>query len=399
MLKEKEPVDDWQDALGRKTQFVGILENICQALELTATQYETAKSRYETIGKYLTEADDIFLKKSAIYPQGSISLGTTVRPMGREEYDIDLVCIVPSMSPETPPETLKKIVGDRLKENERYKGILEEKLRCWRINYANEFHLDITPSIPNPSCRNEGELVPDKKLKEWKPSNPKGYRRSFEDCAKLQPRMSLFTASMSEARTNIEDLPAPTKFKGVLKRCVQICKRHRDLWFEGAEVAPISIIITTLAAKSYRHCVLNRLYDTEFDLLLDVIREMPQFIEMKKIGNRTMYFVWNDSTSGENFAEKWNEDVRLPRAFFAWQKEILGDLEEFLNQQGLDTLRNSLNASFGEDVVGKAFGSLTDTVSGLRTSHILSVSSSLGLVRPNTKTVPVRHNTFFGRNE
>ena len=31
--------------------------------------------------------------------------------------------------------------------------------RCWRLSYANEFHMDITPSIPNPNCRFGGELV------------------------------------------------------------------------------------------------------------------------------------------------------------------------------------------------------------------------------------------------
>jgi len=396
MLKEKEIMDVSLGDFGRKSQFIGILERICQALELTSTQYETAKSRYEAIGRYLTEANNSLLNSSGIYPQGSVSLGTTVRPMGREEYDIDLVCLVPFMSLGTPPEVLKKLVGDRLKESERYSGILEEKPRCWRINYANEFHLDITPSIPNPSCGNEGELVPDKKLKEWKPSNPKGYRRGFDDCAKLQPRISLHTALMAEARANIEDLPEPTKFKGLLKRCVQICKRHRDVWFKGSEVAPISIIITTLAAKSYRYCVLNRVYGTELDLLLDVIREMPRFIETEQSGERTLYFVWNDSTAGENFAEKWNQDPHRARAFFEWQKQILKDFEAFLNQQGMDTLRKSLCASFGERVVGKAFGSVTDSVSDLRTSRMLSVSPSLGLVRPNSNAIPVRPNTFFG---
>jgi len=33
------------------------------------------------------------------------------------------------------------------------------------LNYANEFHMDITPSIMNPECTNGGELVPDKELR------------------------------------------------------------------------------------------------------------------------------------------------------------------------------------------------------------------------------------------
>jgi hypothetical protein len=46
-------------------------------------------------------------------------------------------------------------------------------------NYAGEFHLDITPSIPNPGCPKGGVLVPDKAQQAWTPSNPKGYKTLF----------------------------------------------------------------------------------------------------------------------------------------------------------------------------------------------------------------------------
>jgi hypothetical protein len=38
-----------------------------------------------------------------------------------------------------------------------------------------------------PKRRFGGELVPDKTLKMWKPSNPNGYKRLFEQRAKLAP--------------------------------------------------------------------------------------------------------------------------------------------------------------------------------------------------------------------
>ena len=52
---------------------------------------------------------------------------------------------------------MKKTIGDRLRANGYYAPLLEEKPRCWRLSYANEFHLDITPSIPNLECANGGE--------------------------------------------------------------------------------------------------------------------------------------------------------------------------------------------------------------------------------------------------
>ena len=69
--------------------------------------------------------------------------------------------------------------------------------------------------------------------------------------------------------------------KGILRRVVQILKRHRDYRFLDADpaLAPISIVITTLASRSYGHCVSNFVFEDEFDLLCAVIRHMPRFIE------------------------------------------------------------------------------------------------------------------------
>lgn len=390
-------MDEFPETIPKKLQFTGLLELICQVLELTQSQYETAKLRYETIGRYLTAADSSLLASSGIYPQGSVSLGTSVRPLRREEYDIDLVCLVPNLSPATSPDYLKRVIGDRLRSNQLYADILEEKPRCWRINYANEFHLDITPAIPNPSCGNGGELVPDKKLKEWKPSNPKGYRQQFEEKAKLQPQLTLLKAAFAEARARVEDLPEPTKFKGLLRRCVQLCKRHRDLWFQGSDLAPISIIITTLAAKSYQYCVANEIYETELDVLIDVIRRMDQFIKTETVNGHTFYFVWNESTAGENFAEKWNQDPRLAQAFFNWQQKILEDIVGFVQMPGgLDRLQKSMSVSFGEAVVENAFASMTQAIASLRHDRLLSVAPGIGLAHASPRGRSVPPNTFFG---
>jgi hypothetical protein len=85
--------------------------------------------------------------------------------------------------------------------------MLEEKQRCWRLCYANEFHLDITPSIRNPGCGNGGELVPDRALAAWKPTNPKGYAARFEQHAALRPRLTLREAAIAAKRADVEDFP------------------------------------------------------------------------------------------------------------------------------------------------------------------------------------------------
>ena len=143
---------------------------------------------------WLAEAESPLLRTLSIYLQGSTALGTTVKPIGRNELDVDLVAHMRNLGM-LPPATVKKIIGDRLRANGNYARLLVEMPRCWRLDYANEFHLDITPSIRNRECTNGGELVPDKALKEWKASNPKGYASVFQRRAALQPRIR---ASKSE---------------------------------------------------------------------------------------------------------------------------------------------------------------------------------------------------------
>lgn len=383
----------------RRAQLTGVLEAACQALELSPTQLELAEQRYMAIGSWLAEADDPLLRKSTIYPQGSIALQTMVKPIGGNEHDVDLVCLVPMVPSNTPPGSIKKLLGDRLAFNDRYKGMLEEKPRCWRINYANEFHLDIAPSIPNPLCQNGGELVPDRKLRAWKATNPKGYRRWFEERAALQPTILLYESKMAGTRAEIEALPGPTRFKGVLRRCVQLFKRHRDVFFatRAPELAPISIILTTLAARSYAHCATQNRYESELDLLVDVLRNMPGFVERADVGGHEHYFIWNETTQGENFAEKWNADPQRAESFLLWQQQALQDFQRPLTGAGLDEVRNQLSGWLGKDVTGKAFAAaISEGVAAKRAAGQLAVTPGIGLTATSIGTV-VRRNTFFGR--
>lgn len=146
-----------------------------------------------------------------IFLQGSTAIGTTVKPIGSNEHDVDLVAHAPHLGVWTEPVALKKAIGDRLKANGHYKPLLVEMARCWRLVYANEFHMDITPSIPNRSCTMGGELVPDRALKMWKPSNPKGYKTLFLERVKLAPRFRVMKSlhSQDRARADIEPYQYP----------------------------------------------------------------------------------------------------------------------------------------------------------------------------------------------
>lgn len=392
-----------QLAIQKRRMLVEILDDLCQELELTETQYNDAVSRYTAVGEWLAGADSPLLQEAMIYAQGSIALGTSVKPVGRNEFDVDLVCHLPGLKPSHEPAAVKALIGDRLKEHGKYEGMLEEKMRCWRIKYANEFHLDITPAIVNPYCMQNGELVPCKQSLAWKSTNPKGYLSKFEQYAAVAPSLHIFDSVVAKRSAEIEPLPEQTISKPILKRIVQLVKASRDRAFSTAdqrELAPISVILTTLAAWSYAACVRRNIYADVFELIEDVIRCMPEFIRIDERNGKPFYFIENETTVGENFAEKWNQDARLPAAFYAWHKGVLASVASLLQIEGSDQIGRHLSESFGVSraQVQRIFGTHLTAVGAARTAGTLRVAPSLGIVTaPAVGAVTVRSNTFYGR--
>ena len=83
-------------------------------------------------------------------------------------------------------------------------------------------------------------------IEKWLKSNPDGYALWFATRCIEDASVKL----LAEAVVPIEKY---NKDKTVLQRIVQILKRHRDMMFSNdKENEPISIIITTLAARAYK---------------------------------------------------------------------------------------------------------------------------------------------------
>lgn len=384
-------------SLPQKRQLVGFLELLCQELELTETQFQEAKQRYEAVGNWLDGGEIISMHGPRIIPQGSISLGTTVKPIGRDEFDIDLVCKLIFAGPDQGQAYIREIVGNRLRQNKIYASMLEPLKRGWRLNYAksSRFHLDITPAVMNGLSLNGEIFVPDRELKQWKPSNPEGYVRWFESHSALEPEFVL--EEMRRLTAEVAPLPEPTPFKGILKRTVQLLKRHRDVHFSNrdSDNAPISIIITTLAAKSYAKAIQATLYESQLDLLYNVISKMDRFIEVFEVDGCPFYYIPNETTKGENFAEKWNKHPQRAKAFYEWQRAAVKDLDQFGLQIGQDKARRAMMDMFGEKETTRGFDRYTDAVNRSRGAGSLRVNpiSGLGIA----SGVQVQPNTHFGK--
>ncbi|MYE36741.1 MAG: nucleotidyltransferase, partial [Rhodobacteraceae bacterium] len=254
-----------------------LLEDLAQSLQVSHNRYEDAERSYKSVAHWLQRPESkLHSVSTKVYIQGSFRLGTAIRPMQRkEDYDIDLVCELELSKAQISQSDLKTLFGNELRLYAKIHGMKTpvEGRRCWTLDYADnaQFHMDILPAIPDASILR-------KKLKrlghttewvkstisitdtehpkfehvtiDWPHSNPKGYANWFHSKMK-KVFDELRLAIAKEKGMSIEDIPK-YKVRTPLQSAIQILKHHRDKMFsENIDNKPISIILTTLAARAY----------------------------------------------------------------------------------------------------------------------------------------------------
>jgi len=383
-----------------RTQQLGtILDIIAEELDIPDAVYAGIVARYNHLSDWIKmDSEQNYHADSEIYPQGSIRLGTIIRPVKKgDEYDIDLVYRRDLAKLSITKEDLKKQAGeqlgryvDHLRRLGREVPELEPGRRCWTLNFKGQFHMDVLPAIPDDEASShnlrdveDGILITDRELREWHPSNPKGYANWFIEGQKviLLEQQHLMAKA---ANVQVEDIPVE-RVKTPLRRVVQALKRHRDLRYTGnPDHKPISIIITTLAAKAYES-------QSDFHEALDgVVRRMPDGIE-ERDGE---YWVANPINPEENFADKWKDEPERVERFFEWLGQVQADIAKAQKQTGLHALAESLEPVFGSEIIAKSlerYGRQTDAAHRSGTLRMAGKTGTLGSIGK-----VVGNNTWYG---
>ncbi len=382
----------------KKLEYDRLLSKVADNLDISKTMRDKAIASYESVGEWLGGCVDN--ANVRVFPQGSFALGTVVKPLNdKEEYDIDLVCLLEEGQGLSGLE-IKHLVGDRLKEHEKYRKMLngKEGKRCWTLHY-DEFHMDVLPCVPKDWIyRDPGftNIRLTNKLRQnvytSKFSNPCEYQKWFAERMAVQ-LFELRTAFAKQYKVDIADVPI-YEVKTPLQRAVQLLKRHRDIMYQDVEEekkddAPISIIITTLAAHAYEN------EGTLIEALTSILINMPKHIELRD----GEYWIENPSIPEENFADKWNETTNKPKEFFRWLSKVKNDLlVSPLNERGLHRTVELLGASLGDNIVKRSIIDLGNEAKENVDSQNLYIKGLSGGLTTNSTmgTKKVGGHTFFG---
>lgn len=366
-----------------------LLRLIGLTLEITATQRAAAEQHYLSIARWLGGEDGapFRLYEPQIYPQGSLRLGTTVKPILDGEYDLDIVYELQIDYTLIPrPVMLLDMIERRLREHGTYRNMVERKNRCVRVNYQGQFHLDILPAALDRVCGGTCVRVPDCSTEWWKPSNPRGYADYFE-------RRALTTASFAEGgiKASVEQLPAhlPHEAKTTLQKEVQLIKRLRDVTFAGnCELAPISIVLTTLAANNYWG---ERSVSHAIGRTLDSI--------CAQIPPTGRLYVFNPSNPEEDLSERWDKQpetyVAFCEAVRGWRRAWAALLDV---RGGIDRVVAELERLFGATPVRRAIEEQIKELEAARRAGTMGVNRASGLITTSAGAshAAVRSNTFYG---
>jgi hypothetical protein len=223
--------------------------------------------------------------------------------------------------------------------------------------------------------------VPDRKLEDWKPSNPKGYATWFEGQGRI------VTDSVIK-KAEIEPMPAllAAEDKTPLQRSVQLIKRARDRYFAGRpDDAPRSIVLTTLAGHVYAK------QPSTAQALHDILASIERLVA----GSLVPLDVRNPANRGEVLSEQWAADSDSYRDFRNWLRWLAGEWNMVLTATSIPATERQLEALFGEDIVKEALRKHAADIDELRKSGELNVTRA-GALTGVAGGVTVRPNTFYG---
>lgn len=362
-----------------QAQLDDLLMLVCEDLQLAPSRYRLAVERYGAVGRLLEgEGSPFHGIPLSIYPQGSMALGTTVHPLDGP-HDLDFVFELGIPHYRINPMALLGMFYNFLKGHGTYSDMVSLKNRCVRITYANDFYLDVLPSCKDLQLGGTCIQVPDRELANWSPSNPNGYVKWFRDAS------TTLLLVEKAAQPCPPQQPADEKLR--LQLAVQLMKRWRDIFYPNPKLAPISIVLTTLAGRCYRG------ESSPSAALSGALARIVAAVDAADLQGRRLV-ITNPSNPQEDLSERWDNNPDAYKAFKAGMRQFLKDWGRVLSG-GRETNR-LLEELFGEPVT-KAVVRQAQRLQEKRRANQLGVRSSGVITMAPAAAAAFRPNTFHGK--
>lgn len=271
-------------------------------IQLKNTKQKEISDSYDAISKYIQNNNELAQDVDCnIYYHGSFAIGTVIKPLNGDDFDLDIVVEFEQSKRGLSPKAFFNSFLETFK-NGKYSDMYQEYRNTVRIDYQSNYHFDIMPSVPL-SSNSSALSVPDIKKIDWVIRAPRPYIEWFENQTKkirgFNIRFNDRTYILESENEPLKKLP-PYESTPTLIRVIQLLKRAKDIFFKdySGEREPQSIVITTLAAKYY-----NGEYSV-FEALSNIVSKMKALYD-----NNNRFEVKNPGYPQEVFTEKWPRHI------------------------------------------------------------------------------------------
>jgi hypothetical protein len=171
-----------------------------------------------------------------------------------------------------------------------------------------------------------------------------------------------------------------------LQLAVQLFKRWRDIYYSGIEnVAPVSIILTTLSGKHYGG----------EQSIIQALASVAEGIN-GSIPSHGRLVVTNPANGEEDLSDRWKDPI-VYEAFLHGMRAFAVGVRDLRRANSIVEATSLIKEMFGLELTKTVFSDQLRELEKPRFAEKLVVSPSLVLSGVSAvASVPVRRNTFFG---
>lgn len=364
----------------------GLLTIVGDILDLSAAKRERANESLRGIEAWLRQGEGIWaLGLTTLFAHGSFATRTPVRPLLGSEYDLDLVVLLDFAGLLTPEQAFQ-LLWDRLAQNERYRSIMTKKNRVIRLNYKDDFHLDMMVAVPS-RYSSEIILVPDRELGHFVTVAPKPLSAWMNQ---IQDRRMLKRA-MNDSIV-VEPLPDPDSLatRHPWKIAFQLIKCARNVFFEGeARVFP-SVVAGVLFGKDLESDRVS-IDLTPTKILSALAENLPSnLLNLGQVPD-----LRNPAFADECVSERWIRnpgDFHKSKEFALWFR---AKVKQFEKAGNLEESVTALQDLIGARATNEAVSQQNDLISRQRKIGGLGISSA-GIITNSNAGLKSRPHTFHG---
>ncbi|WP_394254393.1 SMODS domain-containing nucleotidyltransferase [Pseudoclavibacter helvolus] len=244
-------------------------------VDLSDTRMTQLNDRTTAITNFLQAGEDDFASNFVdVLPQGSYAHRTIINPVrANDEFDADLLLYIDEIEGWDAEDYVQELYTV-FRGSSTYRGMVSRHDRCVKIDYANEFHIDVVPYME----RHGQHYITNRAENRFELTNPEGYNEWLDERNRLA--------------------------NGRLIKVIRLIKYLRD--FKDTFSCK-SVILSILLGNSVSDASVwgdDSLYPDVPTALKNIIGDLDDYLQ----ANATMPSIDDPSEPIENFNHRWNQD-------------------------------------------------------------------------------------------